>query len=271
MTNATDVDGKRLIFVAGLHRSGTTPVARALAGHPSISGLSNTGVEEDEGQHLQKVYPVAMAHGGPGRFALKPAAHLTEQSPLVSPENARRLWDSWSPFWDLDRPLLLEKSPPNLVMGRFLQALFPGSAFVVVIRHPVIVTLGTKKWAPRTSLSRLMEHWFTAHRTLRQDLSRLDRVTMLRYEDLVSDPAAELGRVGAALALAEPIPSDVIQSSRSSGYQQTWDEMLTGNLLARRSRANIETRFAAEAAQYGYNLSDITDLDRFVGVPGLAV
>jgi Sulfotransferase family len=265
-----DVDGKRLIFVGGLHRSGTTPLARAMAAHPAIGGLSNTDVEEDEGQHLQKVYPVAMTHGGPGRFALKPAAHLTEQSPLVSPENARRLWDSWSPYWDMDRPLLLEKSPPNLVMGRFLQALFPGSAFVVVIRHPVIVTLGTKKWAPRTSLSRLMEHWFTAHRTLRQDLSRLDRVTMLRYEDLVADPAGELGRIGSALQLDDPIPSDLIQTSRSEGYQQRWDEMATGSLLARRSRATIETRFTDEAAQYGYNLSDITDLGRFAGVQELA-
>ena len=241
-----------------------------MAAHPAISGLSNTCVEEDEGQHLQKVYPVAMTHGGPGRFALKPAAHLTEDSPLVSSENARRLWDAWSPYWDMDRPLLLEKSPPNLVMGRFLQALFPGSAFVVVIRHPVIVTLGTKKWAPRTSLSRLMDHWFTAHRTLRQDLSRLERVSILRYEDLVADPAGELGRVGSALQLAQPIPSDLIQSSRSSGYQQRWDEMAAGSLLARRSRAAIESRFAGEAAEYGYNLSDITDVGSFASVRDLA-
>ncbi len=46
--------------------------------------------------------------------------------------------------------------------------------------------------------------------------------------------------------------------------------MANGSLLARRSRAGIESRFADEAAQYGYNLSDITDLGRFASVQELA-
>ena len=63
--------GHLLVFVGGLHRSGTTPLARALSAHPDISGFSNTGVPEDEGQHLQDVYPPAYVLGGPGRFARK--------------------------------------------------------------------------------------------------------------------------------------------------------------------------------------------------------
>ena len=62
-------DGGRFVFVGGLHRSGTTPLARVLGAHPEISGLSGTGVSEDEGQHLQDVYPRIRAHGGMGRFA----------------------------------------------------------------------------------------------------------------------------------------------------------------------------------------------------------
>jgi len=54
----------RLVFVGGLHRSGTTPLTRCLAAHSQISGFEGTGVEEDEGQHLQTVYPPARAHGG---------------------------------------------------------------------------------------------------------------------------------------------------------------------------------------------------------------
>ena len=102
----------------GLHRSGTTPLARAIASHPQVSGLGATGVKEDEGQHFQSVYPPARQYGGAGRFARDERAHLTEMSPLVSPSNAQRLWDAWSPYWDLSRPCLLEKSPPNLIMGR---------------------------------------------------------------------------------------------------------------------------------------------------------
>ena len=93
----TTYEPKRLVFVGGLHRSGTTPLTRAMAEHPSISGLSETGVKEDEGQHLQPVYPKAKVYGGPGRFAMDARSHLTEDSPLVTPENAQRLWDAWAP------------------------------------------------------------------------------------------------------------------------------------------------------------------------------
>ena len=147
----------RLVFVGGLHRSGTTPLARCLADHPQISGLSGTGVEEDEGQHLQSVYPPARAHGGPGRFALSAAAHLTETSPLLTPEVGPRLLEQWSPHWDLSRPVLVEKSPPNLLMTRFLQGAFPDARFVMVVRHPAIVSLSTRKWARLRSLGALLD------------------------------------------------------------------------------------------------------------------
>ena len=160
-------------------------------------------------------------------------------------------------YWDMTRPFLLEKSPPNLLMGRFLQALFPGSALVVVVRHPVIVTLSTKKWAPRTSLHRLMENWVEAHRIFRSDLPHLDRVTFVRYEDLVAQPSAELARVGAALGLDGDVPAGLIQSSRSSSYEKRWDDMAHGSVLDRRRRSSIERDFAAAAAVYGYDLTDL--------------
>src|SRR6202035_1163535 len=99
----------KLVFLAGLHRSGTTLRARLLAAHPLISGFSGTGAPADEGQHLQTVYPSDHEYGRPGRFGFAPEMHLTESSPLVSEQSAERLWEEWSLHWDLSRPLLLEK------------------------------------------------------------------------------------------------------------------------------------------------------------------
>ena len=104
---------RRLVFLGGLHRSGTTALARSIAQHPAVSAFRDTGAPRDEGMFLQDVYPPSFEHGGPGRFALDPHAHLTEVSPLVSAESSRRLWAAWSRFWDLDKPVLLEKSLPT--------------------------------------------------------------------------------------------------------------------------------------------------------------
>lgn len=256
------VTGDRLVFVGGLHRSGTTPLSRALATHPEISGLTGTGVPEDEGQHLQDVYPRLRSLGGMGTFARNPRAHLTEDSDLVGPENAARLLASLTPYWDLDRRLLLEKSPANLVMGRFLQALFPDSALVVVVRNPVVSALALEKWNPaliarngrrRTTLVGRVENWVRAHETLRGDLPYLQRFRVLRYEDLVTRPDAELAAIATLLALTTPVDGGSIRTGRSDTYAERWAAMATGKPWQRSIRRRIIARYADDMLAYGYD------------------
>jgi hypothetical protein len=252
----------RLVFVGGLHRSGTTPLTRILASHDEISGLTGTGVPEDEGQHLQDVYPRVRALGGMGRFARDGRAHLTEQSDLVTPENAARLLAVLTPYWDLDRRLLVEKSPANLVMGRFLQALFPGSALVVVVRHPVVSALALDKWNPRlvarngrrrTTLLGRVDNWVRAHAMLESDLPHLRRARVVRYEDLVARPEAELGRLGTLLGLASPLDQSSLRAGRSDPYAERWAALASGTPAQRHVRRRIIGRYADTMERYGYD------------------
>lgn len=260
-----DRDPSRLVFVGGLHRSGTTPLTRAITEHGRISGLSATGVKEDEGQHLQDVYPAARVFGGAGRFALDPRSHLAEDSPLVTTDAADRLWAAWEPYWALERPLLVEKSPPNLVMGRFLQKVFPGSAFVVVMRHPVSVALATAKWRRlvsknaqnATSVDVMIQNWVRAHETFTADRPHLGRVAVLRYEELVREPAVELARVQELLGLTDPIPHTSLRASHSSDYEQRWDAMATSR-WDRRRRARLVEKYSEAVAAFGYQMDDLS-------------
>lgn len=262
---STCVDPARLVFVGGLHRSGTTPFARILGRHPDVSGLEGTGVTEDEGQHLQSVYPPGTAYGGSGHFARDPRAHLTEASPLATRDNAERLLAAWVPYWDLGRARLVEKSPPNLVKSRFLQSLYPGARFVMVVRHPVTVALSTRKWThflsrdPRkfATLSDLVEHWLIAHRVLREDLPHLDHVHVVRYEDFVRHPQETFERVGAFLGLTGPIPTDTVRGAATEVYQQAWASYRRPIRPGGVQRELIRRRFGAEIASYGYDLDDL--------------
>ena len=246
------------VFVGGLHRSGTTPLTRCLAAHPEVSGFVGTGVPEDEGQHLQDVYPTARHLGGPGQFARNPKAHLTEGSPLAVPRSAERLWRSWSPHWDLERRVLVEKSPPNLLMTRFLHRLFPEAVFVLIMRHPIVVTLSTAKWARRAPLPRLMDNWFAAHDIVREDLRHLPRALLISYEDLVRQPEHTLAGVRELLGLASPIAHGTLRSDRSTAYRDRWEAMgRSRNPVTRSIHTYILARYGRRAVTYGYSLADL--------------
>ena len=245
-----------MVFVCGLHRSGTSALARVLGAHPQVSNLSGTGAKEDEGQHLQDVYLRARKHGGPGRFAFAPAAHLTEDDARRTPDAAQRLMASWSPYWDLGADVLLEKSPPNLLMTRFLQEVFPGARFVTITRHPVVVALSTSKWLRWGSMHRSVEHWLRAHETFAQDAQHLSHVHVLKYEQLVADPAEPLAAVGRFLGLDGDIPSGGWQSDRSRRYEEQWAQ-LAASRRGRRVRARIVEDFAERTAAFGYDVEDL--------------
>ena len=175
-----ETPSQRYLFIGGLHRSGTSLLRRALQSHSRIGAFRNTPAPEDEGQHLQTIFPTAAVYGGPGRFCFARDACLTETSSFVTPENREKLLREWGRYWDKDKTVLMEKSPPNLIrIVRFLQAMFPDSLFLMIIRHPLAGSYATQKWS-NTDILELVEHWIIAHQRMLEDLPFVRQWRLIR-------------------------------------------------------------------------------------------
>jgi hypothetical protein len=243
----------RLLFVGGLHRSGTSLVHRCISRHSQVAGFRDTGALEDEGQYLQTVYPIGQAHGGPGRFALDPRCHLTESSPLVSRASRERLLEEWGSHWEAGAAVRVEKSPPNLVRMRFLQALFPESAFLMVMRHPVAVACATQKWS-HTSWTTLIHHWVVAHEIMLADSGHVSRVHVIRYEDFVRAPDEALDPVWSMLGLPSQPAGESVRSDVNRSYFDRWSTTRNPVRLLDRRRA---ARYDQAVRRFGYSVRDL--------------
>ena len=69
----------------------------------------------DESQFLQDVYQSDNVYGGAAGFGFDPRAHLTETSPLLTPENTLKLRQSWEKHWDPGKAIRVEKTPGHLL------------------------------------------------------------------------------------------------------------------------------------------------------------
>lgn len=178
---------REYVFICGLHRSGTSILNRIIQTHPLVTGFSGTGASEDEGQHLQTVLPHDGEFGGPGTFCFDCRARLTEQDLARYEAGIPRILEAWERHWDEVCSVRVEKSPPNLIRSRFLQAAFPKSRFVFIVRHPLVVSMATQKWSD-ASLETLVMHWIAGHRVMLEDAPFLKHLHVVRYEDIAKAP-----------------------------------------------------------------------------------
>jgi hypothetical protein len=220
LANAPVVDDTTFLFIGGLHRSGTSILHRLLREHPQINGFHDTGAPEDEGQHLQSVFPTARVFGGPGRFAFSRGAHLTESSPCITTEHRDRLLKEWGAYLNFDGAVIIEKSPPNLIRSTYFRRMFPNSKYLFLLRHPIPVAIATQKWS-RSATLELLLHAYVAHRIMIDDLRRLDGYGVLRYEELVRDPRGCCSWIQEALNVAQIDPVEPVRDCNDP-YFERW-------------------------------------------------
>lgn len=233
----------RHIFICGLHRSGTTLLESLLSARYDAARL-RAPVPENEGQHLQDVYPIARAFGGPGAFAFAPEMHPEPPGPDEANRFRARLTRCWRSWTDGESSTLIEKSPPNLTKIGWLRAVFPGARFIVITRDPRVVAAATQKWS-KTPISELMRHWNVAYAAAAAML-RDEDCTILRYEDLCAFPEMVLGRVARETGLT-PRPTPLLGDARFETLRNT-NERYLSRLASRKWGSGSWERFGYKLA-----------------------
>jgi hypothetical protein len=245
---------RRILFIGGLHRSGTSILHRIVRAHPELSGFTDTGVPEDEGQHLQTLFPVGMTFGGPGRFGFDPRAYMDETHPLATREKAISLSAEWAPHWDLGKAVLVEKTPLNLVRMRFQQALFPQAGFILLLRHPIVVAFATWKYC-RLPIPVLIEHSLRCYERAMADAGHLEQFHRLYYEDLIADTQATIDPLWRFAGVADHTADTLIISNFNEQYFDVWQrERAQITADAERERQGWLANTEARCRALGYSL-----------------
>lgn len=149
--------------------------------------------------------------------------------------------------------VLLEKSPSNMIMTRFLQALWtqkhavhevpmPPSAkivhFVIITRHPIATALAHAVYpdCKMMTLLELVMHWIAQHQTMALDVKHLDSVTHIQYEELVRNPDAYLTQIYTAVGLdpaRAPKRGVALKAFNNKKYHKQYCERLRASEEAR--------------------------------------
>lgn len=216
--NLNMVNHKTIVFISGLHRSGTSFLAKLLNKNEDVSSFQNTGFPEDEGQFLQSLMPISDKFIAPGKFAFNKEAHFTTKSKLL--QNKQVLINDWLGKWDLAKPILLEKSPTNLIRTRFLQEVFPNSKFITIIRHPIANSYAVKKWTNDFFLEKLIKHWITAHVIYYEDRKYLKNELFISYEDFIHSIDKTLSKISNFLDIE--VKNDNQFKNKNEFYFDLW-------------------------------------------------
>jgi hypothetical protein len=184
---------QKWLFVVGCYNSGTELLMRLLGTHPQISSLP------EEGQFLTDQFPADYEYGLPRMWVGREELfRLTESDP--GPD-VTRLKKEWLMRLDRSKPIFLEKSPPNAARTRWLQRHFENAHFLAIVRNGYAVAEGIRRKAEPFHLrdgwplEACARQWARSNEILLEDARHLEHLLWVRYEDLASDPAGEVGRI----------------------------------------------------------------------------
>ncbi len=177
---------KKWVFVVGCYNSGTTLLHDVIASHPSVAHLPR------EGQYCTDQLTVPSEVGLTRTWALAPERFVPRPGKEPDVETLKRQWCGM--MSDPRLPVFLEKSIPNAARIEWLDRNFPGAHFIALVRNGYAVAEGIHRKAGQ-SVEIAARQWQQSNRIMLDQLDKVERKLILKYEDITAQPAEQMQRV----------------------------------------------------------------------------
>lgn len=191
---------KAWVFLVGCYNSGTSLLQSVLSAHPSIAGMPREGVRftgalsnlETQGHH--------MYWGDDWRDVAAP-------SPADTARAVARIKRDWGVFWKRGADRFLDKSISNTARIAWLDANFANAHFIGIHRNGLCVAEGLHRrnrppeWMRQETgfdhypLDMVARFWATINNEMLDQLDRVERKLLVRFDDLVHRPVETLERI----------------------------------------------------------------------------
>ncbi|RDV16116.1 sulfotransferase [Pontibacter diazotrophicus] len=195
----SNIQNKKWVFVIGCYNSGTTLLEQVLSTHPAMSSLLDEGVVLTD--KLRR----------PEDFAWRRMWHACEDEMRIkeaeAPEVARRVKRHWSHFYDLNKPVLLEKSIANTTRIEFFNNYFKDVYFVHLVRNGYAVAEGIHRKAAimegnplfgkedRYPIELCAQQWARSLELVEQTKAKAKNFYEITYEEFTDEPDAVLREI----------------------------------------------------------------------------
>lgn len=156
---------KKFLFILCPPYSGSTVLWKILQTSPVVSAMPK------EGQFMPEVRGIMR----------------NQPYDLARPMPWDRIRGVWEHHWNMKKPILLEKSPPNLMRAFEIEEEFEPTRFVSMIRNPYAACEGIYRRNDK-SLQDSIDFWVRLAKFQKKNIEGLESVVHFSYEQLVSEP-----------------------------------------------------------------------------------
>lgn len=198
-TTGRNISGKKWVFIIACYNSGTTLLEEVLSTHPAMSSLKDEGVVLTD-QLLR-----------PEDFGWRRMWHACEDKMSVkeeeAAETAKRIKRHWSHFYDLKKPVLLEKSIANTTRMEFLNRHFKDAYFIHLVRNGYAVSEGIRRQATimeenvihkeidQYPIELCAQQWARSLEVVEENKAIVDNFLEVTYEKFTENPDVVLRKI----------------------------------------------------------------------------